>query len=151
MAINGNLYDWESITIQGPQGEISGITEITYSDERPVEARYGKGAVPRGYGRKNYKASGSLSLDKDEFERLRTAMGGSVYASSPVTIVVGYGATGQSTLTDTLPDCVFTKQDTSAKSDEDNSGAVKMDFTVLSPIKWNGTEAYGQAVAATSK
>ena len=151
MGINGNLYDWESISIQGPQGDIVGGTEISYSDERPVEPRYGKGAVPRGYGRKNYKSSGSLSLDKDEHERLRKAMGGSVYNGKPVNIVVGYANKDQPTLTDTLPDCVFTKQDTSAKSDDDNAGVVKLDFTILSPIKWNGTESYGQAVAATSK
>ena len=151
MAINGIQYDWESMTFQGPQGEVTGITEISYSDERPVEPRYGKGAVPRGYGRKNYKASGSLTLDKDEHERLRKAMGGTVYGGSPVTIVVGYANKDQPTITDTLPDCVFTKQDTSGKSDDDNAGSVKLDFTILSPIKWNGAQAYGQAVAATTK
>ena len=67
MAINGILYDWESVEIQLPQGVAVGIEEISYTDERPIEARYGKGSTPRGYGRKNYKGSGSMTLDKDEF------------------------------------------------------------------------------------
>lgn len=141
MAINGILYDWESVEIQGPQGTIVGVEDISYGDERPIEARYGKGSTPRGYGRKNYKASGSITLDKDEFESLRTALGGSVYTGDLATIVVGYANDDQETITDTLPDVRFTKQDASAKQDDDNAGQVKLDFEILSPIKWNGVEA----------
>ncbi len=142
MAINGNLYDWESVEVQLPQGIAVGLTEISYNDERSIEPRYGKGSTARGYGRKNYKASGSASLDKDEYERLRTGMGGSVYAKTPVTIVVSYANNDQESVTDTLPDVLFTKVDTSAKQEDDNAGSVKLDFTILSAIKWNGTDAY---------
>lgn len=141
MAINGILYDWESVEIQLPQGVAVGIEEISYTDERPIEARYGKGSTPRGYGRKNYKGSGSMTLDKDEFERLRTAVGGSVYKAAPLTVIVAYANDSQDTVTDTLPDVVVTKQDASAKQDDDNTGQVKLDFEILSPIKWNGTAA----------
>ena len=142
MPINGNHYDWESVEIQLPNGVAVGITEISYSDERSIEPRYGKGAVPRGYGRKNYKASGSMSLDKDEFERLRENLGGSVYNPTPFSIIVSYANYDQPTVTDTLQDCKITKTDTSAKQDDDNAGAVKLDFVILSPIRWNGAEAY---------
>lgn len=142
MTINGNHYDWESVEIALTNGVVVGITEINYSDERSIEARYGKGAVPRGYGRKNYKASGSMSLDKDEAERLRVGLGGSFYANSPFPIIVAYANNDQAKIIDTLPDCMITKADTSAKQDDDNAGAVKHDFIILSPIKWNGVEAY---------
>ena len=142
MPINGNYYDWESVEIQLPSGTAVGITEISYQDERGIEARYGKGAIPRGYGRKNYKASGSMTLDKDEAARLRTSLGGSVYTKAPFTIVAAYANHDQPTLTDTLPDVMITKADTSAKQEDDNAGAEKFDFVVLSPIKWNGTAAY---------
>lgn len=143
MPINGNLYDWESAEIQlSSVGATIGITELNYSDERPVEARYGKGAIPRGYGRKNYKASGSMTLDKDEAERLREALGGSFYQTGPFPIIASYGNDDQPTVTDKLPDCMITKADTSTKQDDDNTGAVKFDFTILSPIEWNGTPAY---------
>ncbi len=141
MAINGNLYDWESVEIQLPGGVAVGVEEISYSDERPIEARYGKGSVPRGYGRKNYKASGSISLDRDEFERLKGNLGGSVYSAVPFSIVVAYANDNQPTITDVLPDVKITKQDTSAKQDDDNVSQIKMDIVILSPIKWNGAPA----------
>ncbi|WP_027360749.1 hypothetical protein [Desulforegula conservatrix] len=142
MPINGNLYDWEGIEIQLPSGGAVGITEISYADERPVEARYGKGGKPRGYGRKNYKASGSMTLDRDEAERLRKSLGGSYYKTTPFNINVSYANDGQPTITDKLPDVMITKSDTSGKQDEDNVGALKFDFVVLSPIEWDGTPAY---------
>ena len=51
MSANGILYDWESITVTGPQGEIAGISEIKYEDGQAVTARHGRGSIPRGYGR----------------------------------------------------------------------------------------------------
>lgn len=141
MAINGNLYDWESVEIQLPNGTAIGVTDISYNDERPVEARYGKGSVPRGYGRKNYKASGSMELDRDEAERLRAALGGSFYDGQPFAIVVSYANDDMPRVTDTLPDVKLTKADSGAKQGEDNVGVVKLDFEILSPIKWGGAPA----------
>lgn len=141
MPINGNLYDWESVEVQLPGGLAVGITDINYSDERGIEARHGKGSKARGYGRKNYKASGSMTLDRDEHERLREALGGSVYKGKPCPIVCSYANDDQPTITDTLPACKFTKQDTSAGQEDDNAGTVKLDVVILEPIKWNGVEA----------
>lgn len=55
MAINGRQYDWEDISVALPSGVAVGITEIKYTDGQGAEARYGKGAIPRGYGRTNYE------------------------------------------------------------------------------------------------
>lgn len=142
MPINGNYYDWESMEIRLPNGVAVGLTEISYNDELPVEARYGKGAKPRGYGRKNYKASGSAAMDRDEFERLRRSVGGSVYRAKPFEIIVSYANEDQPTITDMLPACKITKSDTSGKQEDDNAGVVQIDFEILSPIKWNGAAAY---------
>ena len=142
MAINGKQYDWEDITIMLPNGVAVGITEINYSDERPVEPRYGRGAVPRGYGRKNYKATGSMTLDRDEASLLQAALGGSFYKGKPFPIVVSYANDDQAPVVDLLPDVKITKTDTSAKQDDDNAGQMKFDFVILSPIKWNGIDAY---------
>jgi hypothetical protein len=139
--INGRKYDWESVEIKLPQGTAVGITEISYNDEKGVEARYGKGAIPRGYGRKNYKGSGSMTLDRDEFENLKKALGGSVYNADPFAIVVSYGNDDMPTVTDTLRGVLISKTDTSAKQDSENAGEMKLDFTVLSPIKWGDKAA----------
>ena len=138
--INGRYYDWESVTITGPSGEVVGVSDINYSDEQGSEARYGKGSTPYGYGNKNYKASGNMTLSIDEGERLRESLGGSFY-SGTFNVVVSYSVPGKEMIIDTLRDCKITKVDTSAAQDDDNTGARKLDFNVFSPIEWNGAPA----------
>lgn len=141
MSINGNLYDWESIEVQLPSGIAVGITSIDYDDERPIEERYGKGSVPRGYARKNYKASAKMELDLDEAARLQQALGGSVYDGEPFPIVVSYATEGQPTITDVLPSCKIVKTSTGNKQGDDNAGQRKYDLKVLEPIQWDETAA----------
>lgn len=139
--INGNLYDWEGVEIQLPNGVAIGVSNIDYDDERPVEERYGKGSVPRGYGRKNYKASAKIELDLDEADRLQEALGGSVYDSESFPIVVSYAADGQPTITDVLPSCKITKTSSGGKQGDDNVGQRKYDLKLLAPIEWGGVPA----------
>ena len=134
--VNGLLYDWESVEIQLPNGIAIGITNIDYDDERPIEERYGKGSVPTGYGRKNYKASAKMELDLDEAERLATALGVEIYKAAPFPIVVSYGGDGMPTVTDVLPSCKITKISSGAKQGDDNVGQRKYDLKVLAPIEW---------------
>ncbi|HOS77607.1 MAG TPA: hypothetical protein PLL15_06150 [Syntrophales bacterium] len=139
--INGCQYDWESVTIVMQSGVAIGITNISYKDERPVEPRYGKGSVPRGYGRKNYKADGSMELDLLEAELLQAALGMSYYKAQPFPIIVKYANQDQPIVVDTLPDCKITKVDTSAKQGDEVVGVRKFDFVILSPIKWGDVGA----------
>lgn len=142
MAINGNQYDWESVEIQLPNGVAQDITDISYSDEQEITAQYGKGSIPRGFGRGNYKASGSLTLAKQEYEAMKKALGGSVYQTKPCSIVVAYANDDMLAVTDTLPDVKFTKTDTGAKQGDARVGEKKLDFIILSPIKWGDQDAY---------
>ncbi len=145
MAINGRNYDWEDISVQLPHGEAVGITEIKYGDEQGVEARYGKGAVPRGYGRKNYSASVSFVLDRDEWELLKKDLAkdnGDIYGHKPFNIVVMYGNDDMGTITDTLKNVKISKFDGGGGSQgDDNVSPLTCEGTVLSPILWNGTPA----------
>ncbi len=92
MSVNGKFYDWEDVTVTLPNGVAAGITEITYEDEQPVTAHYGKGAIPRGYGRGNYSASGTMILDRDEWERLKTSLAstgaGNIYDHTPFDVSI---------------------------------------------------------------
>lgn len=138
--INGQMYDWESVEILLPNGVAIGITNIDYDDERPVEERYGKGSLPRGYGRKNYKASAKMELDLDEAERLSVALaslgGGGIYNAPPFEIVVSYGKDGMPTVVDVLPSCKIVKTSSGAKQGDDNAGQRKYDLTLIDPIQW---------------
>jgi hypothetical protein len=145
--INGQLYDWESIEIVLPTGICIGVTSINYKDERPVEPRYGKGGTPRGYGRKNYKADGSMEMDLDEAELLSAALGGSWYGGPPFPIVVCYSKDGAGIVIDELPACKITKCDTSAKQNDESVGGRKFDFQILEPIVWGNA----QVVATVAK
>ena len=144
MPINGNYYDWEAIEFQLPHGAAVNITDISYSDEKAIDPRYGQGSMPRGYGRGNYKANGSMTLDLQEFEALKKGLNGSIYTAKPGQIVVSYANDDMPTVTDTLPDVKFTKTDTSSKQGDTNVGARKLDFQILSPIKWGDQDAYSE-------
>ena len=143
MAINGKNYDWEDIHVITLTGEQIGITEIKYSDEQSVTARYGRGAVPRGYGRGNYEASGSMVLDRDEWEKLKLALvalsnTGGIYDHKPFPIVVSYANDDMGTVIDTLRDCKISKFDGGGGSQgDDNVSPITCEFTILSPILWN--------------
>lgn len=145
MSANGILYDWESITVTGPQGEIAGISEIKYEDGQAATARYGRGSIPRGYGRGNYEASGSMTLDRDEWEKLKkelVASGGGIYDHEPFTIVASYANDNMPTVTDTLKNCKITKFSGAGGSQgDDNTSPMTCEFIILSPILWNGVPA----------
>lgn len=144
MSVNGRNYDWEDLLVRLPHGESVALTEISYKDGQDIEPRYGRGAVSRGYGRKNYEASGSMTLDREEFDRLVkeiTPMGGGIYDHKPFVTVVSYANTDMGTVVDTLAGCKITSIDTSGSQGNANVGAVKCELKILEPIKWNGVAA----------
>ena len=141
MAINGRNYDWEDIHVMLPHGEAVGITEIKYTDSQGIEARYGRGSVPRGYGRTNYEASGSMVLDRDEWEKLADALtqNGGIYDHSPFTIAVAYANNDMGTVIDILNSVKITSFDgAGASQGDDNASPMTCEFTILEPIDWNG-------------
>lgn len=144
MAINGKQYDWEDMHIVLPHGEAVGITEIKYTDGQSIEARYGRGAVPRGWGRGNYEATGSMVLDRDEWEKFKRSImdGIGIFDHEPFTIVVAYANNYMGTVVDTLKSCKITKFDGGGASQgDDNASPMTCEFTILEPIEWNGTPA----------
>jgi hypothetical protein len=147
MAINGKHYDWEDISLILPNGSASGFTEIKYSDEQPVTPHYGKGAIPRGYGRGNYSASGSLVMDRDEWEKLKDELagsgkGGGIYDHAPFTIVVSYADYDMPEVVDTLKSVKITKFDGGGGSQgDDNVSAITCELVILEPILWGGVPA----------
>lgn len=146
MAINGKMYDWEDITVTLPTGVAVGITGIKYEDEQPVTAHYGKGAVPRAYGRGNYTASGSIELDRDEWEKLKVycvaSGGGNIYDHVPFTVVVSYANRDQPPIVDTLKSCKIGKfTGGGGTQGEDKVAPMTCEFTILEPIVWNAAPA----------
>lgn len=145
MAINGKNYDWEDMSVILPSGEAAGITEIKYSDGQGIVAHYGRGAIPRMFGRNNYEASGSMVLDRDEWERLKNQFvneNGSIYDHNPFTIVVSYANNDREEITDTLKSCKISKFDGAGGAQgDDRATPITCEFIILEPILWNGVPA----------
>lgn len=135
--INGKRYDWEDITVVLPTGIAVYITDISYSDSQAATARYGKGGIPKGYGRGNYEASGSMTIDLEEWEKLKLALLPSIYDHIPFNITVSYAETMVPVVTDILPQVKITKVDTSNSQGSENAGAKTIEFAILKPIKYN--------------
>lgn len=142
--INGKSYDWEDMSIMMPNGVSGGIKEIKYTDEQPITAHYGKGAIPRGYGRGNYAGSGSFALYRDEWEALvpTLAKNGGIYDHDPFTIVVSYANNDKPEVVDTLKSVKITKFDGGGGAQgDDEVSTMTCEFVILEPILWNGVPA----------
>ena len=102
--------------------------------------------MPRGYGRKNYAASGSMVLDRDEWERLAPELaasgGGAIFDHKPFPIVVSYNNDDMGTVTDVLKSCKITKfSGGGAAQGDDNASPMSCEFAILEPIIWDGVPA----------
>jgi len=155
MSVNGKNYDWEDIHVILPSGEAVGIREIKYTDGQGIEARYGRGAIPRGWGRTNYEASGSMVVDRDEWELLKVTLaatgGGSIYDHRPFPIVVAYANNDMGNVVDTLKSVKITKFDGAGAAQGDaNASPISCEFTILEPILWNGIPAKKESTGLAS-
>lgn len=81
VSINGRSYDWESVSINGPQGVVTGISEINWDSEKPKKEVYGKSPIAKGRTRGNYSAKFDMVMDPDEYADLLSALSGGVYDS----------------------------------------------------------------------
>lgn len=140
--INGKKYSWEDISLMLPYGEMVGILSIDYSDGKEVEALYGKGSNPIGYGSGNYSAEGKMSMQKDEYDKLSKyaqKTGKGIYKMAPFPIVVSYANDDQPTITDTLRSCKISKVSNSP-GQGDKEVKVEVELKIIGGILWNGRE-----------
>jgi len=140
--VNGKRYGWEDVTIALPHGILIDVAGIDYEDEKEVKEIYGKGSMPNGYGSGNYKASGKLTILREEFEQLlrdaRAAGAKTLYGIPPFEITVSYSNEDQPVITDILHQCKFKKTGRSSKQG-DEKAEVELEFLILGGIEWNGT------------
>lgn len=141
LKVNGKAYGWGDLDLKIP-GLIPVVQEVSYDDENDVEEVYGLGGKPRGYGEGNYKASGKLSMLRDDYEDLLSyckAKGVPFYKLSIPSMVVSYANEGERTHIDELKKVRFTKRSNKA-AQGDKSLTVDLDFIVLGGIVQDGVE-----------
>ena len=141
LKVNGRAYGWGDVDVKIP-GLVITVQEISYDDEQEMEEVYGKGYKPRGYGTGNYKASGKISMlrdDYDDFLAWCKAKGVPFFKLDIPSIVVSYANEGERTRIDELKKVKITKRSNKA-SQGDKSLTVDLDLMIVGGIVQDGVE-----------
>ncbi|MFQ8761060.1 MAG: hypothetical protein ACLSAF_18100 [Intestinimonas sp.] len=142
LKVNGKNYDWGDVDVKFP-GLVLVVQEISYDDEQDMEESYGRGYKPRGFGKGNYKASGKLSMLRDDYEDLLAfckAKGVSFYDLELPSIVVSYADNGKAISSDELKKVRPIKR-THKAAQGDKSLSVDVDLMIVGGIITNGVQA----------
>lgn len=140
--INGKNHDWSDVRIKFPDFELE-VLEISYDDELEKEAKYGAGNKPRGYGSGNYKASGKMSLLREDYIELTTyakSKNKGLYDLLIPKIVVMFANDNLPMQVDVLPNVTFTKKSNKA-AQGDKTLKIDIDFIITGVIETNGVKA----------
>ncbi len=141
LKVNGKAYDWGDVDVKLP-GLVLDVQEISYDDEQDMEEVYGRGNRPRGLGTGNYKASGKISLLRDDYDALLDyckASGLPFYGMEIPSIVVSYANAGARTKIDELKRVKFTKRANKA-AQGDKSLTVDIDLMIIGGIIQDGVQ-----------
>lgn len=139
--VNGINYGWGDVDVKIPGLNLV-VQEISYDDEQEMEESYGKGSRPRGYGKGNYKASGKMSMLRDDFDDVLDyckATGKSFYNVELPSVIVSYGNPGGRTRIDELKRVVFVKRSHKA-AQGDKTLTVDIDLMIVGGIVEDGVE-----------
>ncbi len=133
--INGQVFNWASITFNVNGVNIAGITEVDYSDEQNTEPVYGAGNNAVGYSRGKITRSGSITLHMEEVEALQAASPtGRLQDLPEFPIIVNYLSNDGKIANHTLKYCRFKNNGRAVKSD-DGSISTKLDL-LIGDIQW---------------
>lgn len=139
LRVNGKTYDWGDVDLKLP-GIVTEVQEISYDDEQEKEVAYGKGSAPRGYGTGNYKASGKISLLRDDYDAINDYCKRNnipFYSLVLPKITVSYAKGNGDIITDVLNHVSFSKRSTKA-AQNDKSIKVDIDLLIAGIIEWDG-------------
>lgn len=139
--VNGISYGWGDVDVKIP-GLNPVFQEISYDDEQEMEESYGKGGKPRGYGKGNYKASGKVSMHRDDYDDILDyckATGKPFFGVELPSVVVSYANPGDRTRIDELKRVVFVKRSHKA-AQGDKTLSVDIDLMIVGGIVEDGVE-----------
>lgn len=128
--VNGVNYSWANVKLVLFGVPVVGITEISYSRKQKKENNYGAGVDPisRGYG--NIENEGSISLYRDEWQKIIDAAPNKDPLSiQPFDIQVLFGGSSLNFKQDNLRACEFRNDPFEGKQD-DTKLMVKIDLII---------------------
>lgn len=142
LLVNGKAYDWADVNLFLP-GLVIEPQEISYEDELEKELAYGLGSRPRGYGRGNYKATGKLSLLRDDYDVLLDhckQQGTAFFSLEFPKVVVSYANEGDAIRQDVLNRVSFTKRSNKAAQGDKNL-KVDLDLMIAGMVEHDGVKS----------
>ncbi len=142
LLVNGKAYDWADVNLFLP-GLVIEPQEISYEDELEKELAYGLGSRPRGYGRGNYKATGKLSLLRDDYDALLDhckQQGTAFFSLEFPKVVVSYANEGDAIRQDVLNRVSFTKRSNKAAQGDKNL-KVDLDLMIAGMVEHDGVKS----------
>lgn len=142
LIVNGKAYDWGDVDIKLP-GLALEVQEISYDDELEKEVAYGKGSRPRGYGCGNYKASGKMTVLRDDYDAILDyckQQGVPFFDLEFPKIIVSYANDGDRTRQDVINRVSFSKRSNKA-SQGDKALKVDIDLMIAGMIEHDGVAA----------
>ncbi len=141
LKVNGKNYDWGDVDVKFP-GLVLQLQEISYDDELEMEESYGRGSKPRGYGTGNYKASGKISMLRDDYDDLLDYCKSKRIAFYKImipSIVVSYANDGERTRIDELKKVKLIKRSNKAAQGDKNL-KVDIDLMIIGGIIQDGVK-----------
>lgn len=144
MAVNGRSFDWESlsakvVTFAGVDDLIN-LKSVDWSDTRGVTPTYGIGGSPNGWGRRNYRAQGSMEIADETYAKLlrRAVLVGGFYnlrfnlnlSYGDTPYSVGYGER-QDVL---LSDCIPARRGGASRQGVSEARIIRVEFEILGGI-----------------
>ena len=139
--VNGINYGWGDVDVKLPGLKLV-VQEISYDDEQDSEESYGQGNKPRGYGKGNYKASGKISMLRDDYDDLLAyckAKGTPFFSMELPSVVVSYANPGDRTRIDELKR-VVPKSRSFKAAQGDKTLSVDIDLMIVGGIVQDGVE-----------
>lgn len=141
LKVNGRSYSWGDVDLGIPGLDLV-IQSIDYEDELEKEEVYGMGQKPRGYGEGNYKASGKITVLRDDYDALLDyckKTGTALYRLLFGKVTVSYANDGDRTRTDVLNKVTLTKSSHKA-AQGDKSLSIDLDLLIVGGIVRDGVK-----------
>lgn len=120
MAVNGEVYDHESLAMEMPgTGELVTLSEVNYDAGKEVDIKTDTRGVPRGQVRKAFKGEFSCSVARVEYDALAESTSETgILGAEPMPVTLVYGNDGQEPTQDDI-EVKIDKVDLTSKEGEE--------------------------------
>lgn len=133
----GNIQGWNNITCNIMGRDVEGITALSYNDSEEIENVYGAGKYPIGRGSGNYAAEASITMIKEEFDAIQSALplGKRLSDIEPFDITVEYALPDGRILRDRIRNVQFTGR--GVEANQNDKDLAYQSELICSHIEWN--------------